>query len=242
MKERITVENEQRLTERLTNALEREDYATARRRLNDIRKQARNRMDYLQRKYDKSNNIPEIERNILATELKEAQQNFKNVSKDVNIVRKNLNNPRNIKKAVQRLNYRVAEAENRKATIREEMKRTGRVGVSYHTPRRKGEWSKIFYRFYYNKSASGLNQEEFEFIQRAFEKIGFDFKGEIEKQLDEAKAVGLEINSGLLFDIEVDVAKQAIDLYTYTDSIDLTAEDVNDINKAIDLLRQATGL
>ena len=38
---RINIENEQKITEKLLNALERDDEATARRRLNDIRKQAR---------------------------------------------------------------------------------------------------------------------------------------------------------------------------------------------------------
>lgn len=242
MKKKITVENEQKLTERLTNALAREDYDTARRRLNDIRKQARNRMDYLRRKSEKSYNLPEFEQKILAKELKEAEQNFKNVAKDVKIVRKNLNNPRNIQNAIQRLNYNVAKAENRKAVIREEMKRTGRVGVEYHTPRRSGEWSMLWYRFFYNKSASGFSESDYNFIENAFLPLGFDVKAEINKQLDEARSIGLEMDSGVLFDIEVDVLKEAINVYTYTDSIDLSPTEVETINKAIDMIRDVIGI
>lgn len=235
---KITVENEQALTERLTRALEREDYAAARRRLNDIRKQARNRYDYLRRKYENSRNKQEFQRNILARDLKDAERTFKQVAKDVDIVRRNLNNPKNIRGAIQRLNYNVAETENRKAVIREEMRRTGDVGVSYTTIRARGEMEKLFTNFYHNKTASGLGESEFNFIQNAFSKIGIDFKSEISDLVTDLQNSGIKITSDKLFDIEVDVALDFIERYEKIDLSTLSDEDAANIQRAINLLRE----
>lgn len=80
------VVNLQRDTEKLINSLERGNYDMVRIELNKIKKSARNRLDYLQRRAESGKDVG-LEKTVLNQEINRAKQELKTVTDSVNAVR-----------------------------------------------------------------------------------------------------------------------------------------------------------
>lgn len=233
---RINIENEQKLTQKLLNALERGDEATARRRLNDIRKQARNRYDYLRRRSEKSENLSNFERSILEQQLKKAQDEFEKVKKDVEIVRQNFRRPQNIRQAINRLNFNVAQNEQRKDRRFKEQSKLGRTVSNLEIVTTQKIDALATNYFYNQKNGSGLSKSDYEFINDALKTIGFDFVSKINQGLYTLNEYG----SDNLFDVLFDVAFEAVEIQNAVNFSQASDLDREKIDKAIDMLRNVT--
>lgn len=86
IKIRSDILNLQRDSEKLINSLERGNYDMARIELNIIKKSARNRLDYLQRRAE-SGKETGLEKTVLEQEINRARQDLKSVTDSVNAVR-----------------------------------------------------------------------------------------------------------------------------------------------------------
>lgn len=235
-KMRLNIENEQKLTEKLLNALERGDEATARRRLNDIRKQARNKYDYLRRRSEKSENLSNFERSILEQQLKAAEDEFEKVKKDVEIVRQNFRRPQNIRQAIHRLNFNVAKNEQRKARRFKEQSKLGRTVSNLEIVTTQKIEALVTNYFYNKKNGSGLSKSDYEFINEALETIGFDFDTKIKQGLSTLNEYG----SDQLFDVLFDVAFDAVELQNAVDFSQASDADRQKFDRAINMLRNVT--
>ena len=233
---RINIENEQKITEKLLNALERDDEATARRRLNDIRKQARNRYDYLRRRSEKSENLSNFERSILEQQLKTAQEEFEKVKKDVEIVRQNFRRPQNIRQAINRLNFNVAKNEQRKDRRFKEQSKLGRSISNLEIVATQKIEALVTNYFYNQKNGSGISKSDYEFINDALKTMGFDFDEKIKQGLSTLNEYG----SDQLFDVLFDVAFEAVEIQNAVNFSQASDLDREKIDKAIDMLRNVT--
>lgn len=233
---RINIENEQKLTEKLLNALERGDEATARRRLNDIRKQARNRYDYLRRRSEKSENLSNFERSILEQQLKTAQDEFEKVKKDVEIVRQNFRRPQNIRQAINRLNFSVAKNEQRKERRFKEQSKLGRSISNLEIVATQKIDALVTNYFYNQKNGSGISKSDYEFINDALKTMGFDFDEKIKQGLSTLNEYG----SDQLFDVLFDVAFEVVELQNAVDFSQASDIDKQKFDRAIDILRDVT--
>ena len=236
VKMRINIENEQKITEKLLNALERDDEATARRRLNDIRKQARNRYDYLRRRSEKSENLSNFERSILEQQLKTAQEEFEKVKKDVEIVRQNFRRPQNIRQAINRLNFNVAKNEQRKDRRFKEQSKLGRSISNLEIVATQKIEALVTNYFYNQKNGSGISKSDYEFINDALKTMGFDFDEKIKQGLSTLNEYG----SDQLFDLLFDVAFEAVEIQNAVNFSQASDLDREKIDKAIDMLRNVT--
>ena len=236
VKMRINIENEQKITEKLLNALERDDEATARRRLNDIRKQARNRYDYLRRRSEKSENLSNFERSILEQQLKTAQEEFEKVKKDVEIVRQNFRRPQNIRQAINRLNFNVAKNEQRKDRRFKEQSKLGRSISNLEIVATQKIEALVTNYFYNQKNGSGISKSDYEFINDALKTMGFDFDEKIKQGLSTLNEYG----SDQLFDVLFDVAFEAVEIQNAVNFSQASDLDREKIDKAIDMLRNVT--
>lgn len=209
---KITVENEQLITKRLINALERESEKEARELLNTIKKQTYNRQYRLSKKLNDIS-LTGIERNILEKQYNQAREEYDNIVSDINVVRKSFgNNSQRITRVINRININVARNEARKQALQELQKQEKDViGVSLLNVSVNRKIEAIIENYVFNYNGANFLKSEYNYINNTLKQVlKFDFENAIKNGLTQNKEFASDDIFEVLVNIAQDVEKVAI--------------------------------
>lgn len=171
---KVNLVNAQVATERIIKSLERGEETLARSQLNNIKRNAYNKLYYAEKRYEET--MPTgIEYQIQRAQIKQAQVEKAQIDNAVNTIREYIKNPEQftfkteranyfkLQKAFQRINFVEEKKAAERETVREAQREAGSVsGVTLLNIRKSNKMSALFENVLYNNMQFDFNKAELE--------------------------------------------------------------------------------